>query len=424
MTNQEIETRICRSGSLFCVAISMAALLGACADAPGAFVDAGDTKSARGPVGIKSIYPVDPHTHVTTPGADPMNRDTYQTRVANAVAYARYAAAQYDGSAVEDIEDVEQIAALVSRLASESGVSFADGAKYHLSVADERAYEEYREEVYDDILGFTGDGRLPRLGARIMDGYEKLYACQAGGYDAAQCCQALAWFEGMVSAGSAAAAPGDETADYDSWTSAVMKAEHAAVAAGDQVYAQPFNHLGLKAWLSYCGGSAQDIPTTLDDLRYRFGDYRVDPDWVVELHPVSLAKQAGRRIFRRRFSDGSVMSIADTLGEACGVRETEVIFAVPDRAQQFWSFDAHGRNVHHGHFPVRKGVEAVRFTPDACLGCHYEFDARRFNVMAPSFDALHLILKSRDGVPQWTDHTECATPRDLIVRHAAKVQDR
>ncbi len=128
-------------------------------------------------------------------------------------------------------------------------------------------------------------------------------------------------------------------------------------------------------------------------------------------------------LFGRQFTDGSIMSVADTLGDGCEARETEVILAVPGRAQQFWSFDAHGRNVHHGHFPVRKGVEAVRFTPDACLGCHYEFDARRFNVMAPSFEALHLVLKRKDGEPQWTDHDYCATPRDIIVRHAAKVQN-
>ena len=425
MAMQDIITRVSRRIGPPAILVVGTLLLGACADPPGAFVDAPYTKRAVGVSNVERVYPVDPQTHVTDPMADPLDRSTYQTRVANAVAYARYAAAQMDGAAMEDVEDVDQIAATLSALATDSGVAFEEGAKVNLVSASDAAYSQYRTEVYTDILGFSGAGQLPRLGARIMDGYEKLYACQASGYDAAQCCQALAWFEAM--------APGledgdlvedGEATDYDAWTQILLDREHAAVARGDKVFPQPFNHLGLKAWLSYCDGATSDTPDTLDTLRFRFGDYRTDPAWVVELHPTSLAKQAGRRIFRRQFSDGSVMSVADTLGDGCKIRETEVIFAIPGRSQQFWSFDAHGQNVHHGHFPVRKGIEVVRFTPDACLGCHYEFDTRRFNVMAPSFEALHLLLKSQDGEPQWTDHGHCATPRDVIVHHAANVQSR
>ena len=71
----------------------------------------------------------------------------------------------------------------------------------------------------------------------------------------------------------------------------------------------------------------------------------------------------------------------------------------------------------HGFFPARLGVDAVKHTPDSCMGCHYKLDSRAFDVRAPSYVALGLVLRSSQGVPQWVDGSACARPGETQVLH-------
>ncbi len=176
---------------------------------------------------------------------------------------------------------------------------------------------------------------------------------------------------------------------------------------------QPFAHEGIKAWLTACGPALDDLPATLTALVARFGDLRCDPRFEVELHAVSLAKRAGRRIARRR---DLPVSIAESLDTDCSVRETELVVEQPDGTMRFASYGPEGQREDHGYFPAGPGVDLVKMTPDACMGCHYRFDTRTFTVRAPSGVALGLQLRRTDGTPNWTDGGSCASPGEILVR--------
>jgi hypothetical protein len=173
---------------------------------------------------------------------------------------------------------------------------------------------------------------------------------------------------------------------------------------------QPFEHLGLRAWLGACGGEATGAPNDLAALVARYGDYRA---WPSELHPISMAKLAGRRIYRR-----GRISIAESIDERCAVRETEVVIARPTGTLDFWTYDRAGHRSDTGLFPAGPGRDAVKLAPDACMGCHYKFDVRRFDVRVPSWAALQLELRYVRGVPSWRDDSVCALPGEPIKLHA------
>ena len=87
--------------------------------------------------------------------------------------------------------------------------------------------------------------------------------------------------------------------------------------------------------------------------------------------------------------------MAESLDESCGIRETEVIEKRAGQATRFYVFDEKNQRVSFAYFPTRTPQQdAVRFAPETCMGCHYTFDSRRFDVVAPSFESLNLKLFS------------------------------
>ena len=94
-----------------------------------------------------------------------------------------------------------------------------------------------------------------------------------------------------------------------------------------------------------------------------------------------------------------------------------------DGPMEFFSYGAKDQQAPHGYFPSAIGTEQVKLTPDSCMGCHYTFDERRFNVMAPSHEALGLRLPVRDGQPQWRDDSGCYRQGDTVVWHDAAVRE-
>ncbi len=160
-----------------------------------------------------------------------------------------------------------------------------------------------------------------------------------------------------------------------------------------------------------------DAPADLDALRARFGPYD-GPEFVSELHPANLAKQGGRRVVRATDGDDALI-VAESPDADCSVRETEAIVRRDDGSLDFWTCDAHGRRVPHGYFPAKKGQDAVKFGPDACMGCHDTFDPREFVVAAPSFAALQLVRVTADGVPPWKDASRCRADGEPLVEHDA-----
>ena len=145
----------------------------------------------------------------------------------------------------------------------------------------------------------------------------------------------------------------------------------------------------------------------------------------MELHPISPAKQAGRRIYRRQGTDGLWVSVAESIEDNCSVRETEIIIRRENRQAEFLVFDHHGLRVEHAYFPTpRPNEDTVRFAPSTCMGCHYTFDTRKFNVPTPSFEALNLSFFEKNGEPVWRDHSGCADPQETLIYHDAPTISR
>ncbi len=118
------------------------------------------------------------------------------------------------------------------------------------------------------------------------------------------CCEVLAWLD--VVAGSDPLPAGGS---YGSTTAARLASD-----------AQPLSLPGAKTWLSACSPALEDAPADLDALRARFGAYD-EPSFRSELHPASLAKQAGRRIFRSADGDDALV-VAESRDADCSARAT------------------------------------------------------------------------------------------------------
>ena len=107
------------------------------------------------------------------------------------------------------------------------------------------------------------------------------------------------------------------------------------------------------------------------------------------------------------------------------LKEKSVQFKPYNQSARFWVFDDKGVRVNHAFFPTRRqGEDSVKFAPNTCMGCHYTFDSRKFNVVTPSFEALNLSLFETDTGPVWRDHGHCADRDDVIVVHDVFVDMR
>jgi hypothetical protein len=350
------------------------------------------------------VYPVDPQLHVEDKSLDASKPGTVRASVLNAVAYARYGASLLEPEVPASPSTIAEALVVASR---ESAIPTATVLRAFAAEASPEAVEAYRVHAVSGARGLPASAPLPIVLRRAATLHAQLDAC---GADAARCCAALAtpWFflDAWPSL-TADARAALETHAADGSLHAFIADEALARSAS-----QPFEHQSIKAWLAVCAPIVRHLPATLDELRARYGDYRRDPRYTVELHPVSMAKLAPRRIYRR--ADMPV-SIAESLGEDCAVRETELV--VGRGPLDFASYGADGRREELGYFPAQRGVDAIKPTPDSCLGCHYKLDTRAFDVRTPSYVALGLELRERQGVPQWIDGSGCRTARDRIVWH-------
>ena len=365
-----------------------------------------EMKSLGAVTELTDIYPVEVTEHYelgdTEAGAT----------VLNAVAYARYAAELNGDPGVGASEDPVRIAEVLRDQAQWSGVAYDDAVRYAQILAPDHAHEDYLSELAADARRLAGADRLSRQGKGIVDGAARVNACVADGYDPVACCTALAWVEALRGVER-------HGEGYGAATRRILAARQAALQSGESATIQPFSQAGVRAWLSYCSGDVTQAPSSVAGFKARFGDYHSDTAvWVSELHPLSPAKQAGRRIYRRRLTDGTLVSVAESLSDDCSVRETETIVARSGRQAQFWAFDRLGRRVTHAYFPTRRpGEDAARFVPNACMGCHYTMDTRRFTVPMPSFEALNLKLFQDRGAPVWRDHRDCTHPNEPLILH-------
>jgi hypothetical protein len=169
--------------------------------------------------------------------------------------------------------------------------------------------------------------------------------------------------------------------------------------------ASVFKLARTKDWLAACSNILNQLPVHLRDLKQKMGDYHT---WSGEFHPLSLAKQRGRRIFRK---ENPGISVAETLDDKCQVRETEVVFTDTTNSLQFAVYDATGKLSDFSDFPTGNGGEVARSSPEICLGCHLKFDSREFNVRIPSFAALRLSLFDQN---RYHNSIDCAIDGENI----------
>jgi hypothetical protein len=172
-----------------------------------------------------------------------------------------------------------------------------------------------------------------------------------------------------------------------------------------------FKHSGARVWLSGCDYTVNSFPETLAEFKGKFGEFT---KWEGDFHPYSMAKQRPRRIYRQSTPP---VSVAETLGDACEVRETEIVLQDAEGITTYGVYDSNGNRIEFSEFPVANGTNSIRATPDTCLGCHLKLDTRKFNVRIPSAVALGLgpMDNHKNRVTQ--NPKDCRNPRDIVVQH-------
>lgn len=359
----------------------------------------------------RDVYPVDPSVQVSEAEAVPTQTFRPAPTISNATAYARYAVGLNTPELLHT-EDTQEIALQMAEDA-QGATRYALIASIANVGASEAVYASYFSHIKKEARRLNSDA-LPRLGRQILDGHAKLSTCVDSGQSARECCLGLLWFEGFRDEQGAGGG-------YMHRTESEIERRLSEGVQGDDIH--PFRQSGVRAWLSYCGGVITDAPDTLTAFKQRYGDYHDGAEWTREFHPISPAKQAGRRIFRRQLPDGTRVSIAESTRDDCTVLETETIVKSPGQSALFWVFAEHAQRVNYAFFPTRRAHEdTVKFAPNTCMGCHYTLDTRQFNVVTPSFDALNLTLFESNNGPVWRDHAHCAEPGDTLVLHAVSAK--
>jgi hypothetical protein len=372
------------------------------------------------------VYPVARHAQVENKALDDWKPGSIKGRVLNAVAYARYGVQVLSSDSAAAIpEDPSSIARALGALGAKSGITPARLVQLYAAESTRAEREAYRVHIQKGAHGVDASTPLGRVGERIVDLQKQVNACTASAageaqVDAAACCTALAtpWF--LVDAASKLAKADKLALQQEAGAGTLYtslperRIAEAAEGLADAARIQPFEHQNIKAFLSVCSPIVRKSPKTLAELKQRYGDYTKGARWTTELHPISMAKMAARRIYR---SLDAKVSIAESIGETCEVRETEVVFERANGVMDFWSYGAEGAQEMHGFFPAKLRVDAIKHTPDSCMGCHYKLDSRAFTVRAPSYHALGLTLRSSQGTPQWVDGSACARKGDAIIWH-------
>lgn len=385
------------------IAISLCTLLLLFGCAP--LDDTTSMLSAKG--GKSATYPVSADVHFGEPGVSDREFGQISPTVSNAFAYARYAVEHF--GELDHAHNAYAIAMTMAREA-EQGIPYETAAQLRLVGAGSADYERALEHIMAEARQLNSE-TLPRQGRDIADGYARLRTCESLGYETKDCCISLLWIEGFR------ANEGQfEEASYEIHTGQTL--DQMAVEAQGVDNIHPFRQAGIRSWLAYCAPQLTSAPTSLDEFKAAFGDYHQHSEWTREFHPLSAAKQAGRRIFRRQLFDGTLVSVAESTRDDCSTLETEIIVKRPFQQAEFWVFEGNGARGDHAFFPTRRaGEDAVKFAPSTCMGCHYTLDTREFTVVAPSFSALNLKLYESNGEQVWRDHTYCAEPNETVIYH-------
>lgn len=301
-------------------------------------------------------------------------------QVTNSFAYARYVALHL--KAPHAPEEVKE--ALFSHAVS-SAISASELLRFISSVSDKP--QVGTPEKSTSVL-------------RFEEFESQLEQCVSGTRSRAECCRALAWPAAVLPRWSGIA-PDQQVQVLDSAASNPDKATEllswaklSTRVAGSEA-SQSFSGYqlaGMKAWLSSCHGELSGAPSSLSKfLETMAADLRDPQRWQISFHAKSRAKRLPRRIYAR--TDGE-LSFAETLNTDCSVQETEVIRRRSDGALDFWVYDATGRLSPKSHFPAPRSdntFETVeKLAPDSCMGCHYDFETRKFDRMKVSAEELRL----------------------------------
>lgn len=357
-------------------------------------------------------YPIDPKVHLETEG-DPLDPSSYQKYATNVVAYARYALGIASGQAFDPIEAadvmVEQYLEFAKRLELSPTVAFG----YFMIEANQEAEEIYRLHLNDLLKGEGVLSKLPKQNVQVLTIKKQMQSCQAAsGLSPKACCQNLLFPWALIGAYSDLEM--DKRTALNVWLGKSNFYDAFRQALPAEGSSNLFRLLGLKAWVSACNGAVTDAPADLRALEESLHYHESGSLWQTSLHPISRAKFAGRRIYRHPHMK---VSIAESLDKDCKVMETEIVSPGPGLSKLFWTFNREGAFDEAGQFPDQKGGQAIKYTPDSCMGCHYTFDKRHFSVRAPSFKALHLLPREINGKPNWRDDSRCQLPGEELILH-------
>jgi hypothetical protein len=351
------------------------------------------------PSGEDSPYPVSPSVHVDDPAVDPLDPKTFPREVANSLSYARYAVGlsdhrletfklQDDASLIASLKTLMQNSpVLPSTIKAAYEVSLTEGELLGLQVKHSHLDPNLNDNLHQNI---TADQK------RYFQLKKRFEICQTTSMDhPSDCCTALlvpqlllseeqvpAFFSGL-----------NQLSDID--YSKFQSPENSSI----------IKFLGTRDWLAVCSNVVSGMPQNIEGLKQKIGNYHT---WKGEFHPLSIAKQRGRRIYRL---NDPAFSIAETLDDQCNVRETEVILTGAANSLQFAVYDTTGNLTDFSDFPSGGGRLVTRKSPDICLGCHLKFDSREFNVRIPSFTALRLSLFSQD---QYHNSIDCAKENEAV----------
>ncbi|MEE2788201.1 MAG: hypothetical protein VX589_12735 [Myxococcota bacterium] len=362
----------------------------------------------------EAIYPISPRVQVRYETSDPLTPQSIRAEVFNAVAYARYAVAFLGRPELLSETDAYTIAMGLAEAAALGNISPNEAAQLLNVEASEDDVAVLSHTIRHHARGIPTDKPANQSTWKVAHGMTRLAACQGDGHTLVDCCRALAW--GTILRGAQPWMHSHAGTTDESYSTLTHRLLVAANGQSTTTRMQPFNQAETKAWLTYCGRSLDGAPPTINALKARYGDFHTD--WTTEFHPLSRAKQAGRRIYRDRRADDTWIAIAESTDEACRVRETEVIIREPGQATRFLVFDEQGHRIDHAYFPTpRPNVDTVRFAPDVCMSCHYTLDSRSFDVVAPSYEALNLRYFSADGTPVWRNDVHCTQGQETVILH-------
>ncbi len=346
------------------------------------------------------VYPVDPRVHVDLPSTNPLDPSTFPRDISNAFAYSRYAIGIATSSqALFDAKTDGELGTALKTLMSNSTISPEEISEtYRLTLSDvekSEASKRVKDLFPESLLEGTFSEKSFLFAKRIARCTSDTGASQK------QCCEAFLAPMLLFS----------DDAPPTSYRDAkeASKVDLSPFIKGADSTSAVFKHAGARVWLSQCNYPATSFPKDLADFKSQYGDYS---KWSGDFHPYSMAKQGPRRIYRK---SAPAVSVAETLGENCVARETEVVIQGPTGITTFGVFDSKGQRIEFSEFPIANGNNSIRLVPESCLGCHLKFDTRKFNVRIPSYVGLGLAVMEQHRVKIKGDLAACALPGENII---------